>query len=36
MRIDDEVVSEVGAGDVFGAWEKDEMRNAYLLFYRRM
>ena len=36
VRIDDEVVSEVGAGDVFGAWEKDEMRNAYLLFYRRM
>ncbi|KAF5344161.1 hypothetical protein D9756_011412 [Leucocoprinus leucothites] len=38
VRIDDELVSDVRAEDVFDAWEKekDEMRNAYLLFYRRI
>lgn len=38
VRIDDELVSDVRPEDVFDAWEKekDEMRNAYLLFYRRV
>lgn len=36
MRIDDELVSDVRPEDVFDAWEKDETRNAYLLFYRRI
>ncbi|KXN91225.1 Ubiquitin carboxyl-terminal hydrolase 10 [Leucoagaricus sp. SymC.cos] len=38
VRIDDELVSDVKSEDVFNAWEneKDEMRNAYLLFYRRI
>jgi ubiquitin carboxyl-terminal hydrolase 10 len=38
VRIDDELVSDVRPEDVFDAWEKekDEMRNAYLLFYRRI
>jgi len=34
VRIDDELVSDVGAVDVldvFDAWERDEMQNAYLL-----
>ncbi|KAJ3570230.1 hypothetical protein NP233_g4540 [Leucocoprinus birnbaumii] len=38
VRIDDELVSDLRPEDVFDAWEKekDEMRNAYLLFYRRI
>jgi len=38
VRIDDELVSDVGAVDVFEPWERerDEMRNVYLLFYRRI
>ena len=40
MRIDDELVSDVRVEDVFEPCERererDEMRNAYLLFYRRM
>jgi len=40
VRIDDELVSDVRVEDVFEPCErereKDEMRNAYLLFYRRM
>lgn len=37
IRIDDELVSDVRAEDVFGGVEKDEtMRCAYLLFYRRV
>ena len=40
MRIDDELVSDIKVEDVFELCERererDEMRNAYLLFYRRM
>ncbi|KAF9447579.1 cysteine proteinase [Macrolepiota fuliginosa MF-IS2] len=36
VRIDDELVSDVRPEDVFDAWEKDETRNAYLLFYKRI
>jgi len=38
VRIDHELVSDVGAVDVFEPWERerDEMRNVYLLFYRRI
>ena len=40
VRIDDELVSDVKVEDVFELCERererDEMRNAYLLFYRRM
>ena len=38
MRIDDELVSDVRTVDVFESceMERDEMRNAYLLFYRRV
>ena len=36
VRIDDELVSDVRHEDVFGAWERDESRSAYLLFYKRV
>jgi len=36
VRIDDTVVWDVRPEDVFGAWERDEARCAYLLFYRRI
>ena len=38
MRIDDELVSDVRVEDVFEPCERerDEMRNGYLLLYRRM
>ncbi|KAF8625752.1 hypothetical protein AX17_006778 [Amanita inopinata Kibby_2008] len=36
VRIDDELVSDVRPEDVFGAWERDETRCAYLLFYKRV
>ena len=38
VRIDDELVSDVRTVDVFESceMERDEMRNAYLLFYRRV
>jgi ubiquitin carboxyl-terminal hydrolase 10 len=36
VRIDDELVSDVRYEDVFGAWEQDESRSAYLLFYKRV
>lgn len=38
VRIDDEFVSDVRVDDVFGpqAFERDENRCAYLLFYRRI
>jgi len=38
VRIDDELVSDVRAEDVFEPCERerDEMRNGYLLFYRRI
>ncbi|KAF8649046.1 hypothetical protein AX16_006047 [Volvariella volvacea WC 439] len=36
VRIDDELVSDVRPDDVFGAFEKDDSRCAYLLFYRRV
>lgn len=36
VRIDDELVSDVRQDDVFGAYEKDDARCAYLLFYRRI
>jgi len=38
VRIDYELVSDVRAVDVFEPWERerDEMRNVYLLFYRRI
>jgi len=32
VRIGDELVNDVGAVDVFDAWERDEMRNVSLLF----
>ena len=35
VRIDDEVVTDVRAEDVFGGWERDD-RCAYLLFYARV
>ncbi|TCD70276.1 hypothetical protein EIP91_004177 [Steccherinum ochraceum] len=35
IRIDDELVSDVRAEDVFGQQERDD-RTAYLLFYRRL
>ena len=36
VRIDDEVVVDVGGEEVFGAGERDDLRCAYLLFYRRV
>ena len=36
VRIDDELVSDVRHDDVFGAYERDDARCAYLLFYRRI
>jgi ubiquitin carboxyl-terminal hydrolase 10 len=36
VRIDDELVSDVRNEDVFGAWERDDARSAYLLFYSRV
>lgn len=36
VRIDDELVSDVRPEDVFDKLEKDDTRNAYLLFYRRI
>ena len=36
IRIDDELVSDVRAEDVFGNQERDDSRCAYLLFYRRV
>lgn len=36
VRIDDELVSDVRHDDVFGAYERDDGRSAYLLFYRRI
>ena len=36
VRIDDELVSDVRHEDVFEAWERDESRSAYLLFYSRV
>ena len=36
VRIDDEFVSDVRYDDVFEAWERDESRCAYLLFYKRV
>ncbi|KAF8987447.1 cysteine proteinase [Hymenopellis radicata] len=36
IRIDDELVSDVRREDVFDAFERDESRTAYLLFYRRV
>jgi len=36
VRIDDELVSDVRPDDVFRTPEKDDMRCAYLLFYRRI
>ncbi|TFK67100.1 cysteine proteinase [Pluteus cervinus] len=36
VRIDDELVSDVRAEDVFGATERDDSRCAYLLFYKRI
>ena len=36
VRIDDELVSDVRHEDVFGAWERDDTRSAYLLFYSRV
>ncbi|KAF8163725.1 hypothetical protein B0H34DRAFT_650904 [Crassisporium funariophilum] len=36
VRIDDELVSDVRNEDVFGAYERDDARCAYLLFYRRI
>lgn len=36
VRIDDELVSDIRAEDVFGISEKDDSRCAYLLFYRRV
>ena len=36
VRIDDELVSDVRYEDVFGAWERDDARSAYLLFYSRV
>jgi len=36
VRIDDELVSDVRPNDVFGAYERDDARCAYLLFYRRI
>jgi ubiquitin carboxyl-terminal hydrolase 10 len=36
VRIDDTVVWDVRPEDVFGVWERDEARCAYLLFYRRI
>ena len=38
VRIDDELVSDVRVEDVFEPCERerDEMRNGYLLLYRRM
>jgi len=36
VRIDDELVSDVRHEDVFGAYERDDARCAYLLFYRRI
>ena len=35
IRIDDELVSDIRAEDVFGGQERDD-RCAYLLFYRRI
>ena len=36
VRIDDELVSDMRHDNVFGAYERDDARCAYLLFYRRM
>ncbi|KAK0211277.1 hypothetical protein DFS33DRAFT_1251525 [Desarmillaria ectypa] len=36
IRIDDELVSDVRNEDVFEAWDRDDARTAYLLFYRRV
>ncbi|KAF8967294.1 hypothetical protein BDZ97DRAFT_1938213 [Flammula alnicola] len=36
VRIDDDLVSDVRHEDVFGAYERDDSRCAYLLFYRRI
>jgi ubiquitin carboxyl-terminal hydrolase 10 len=36
VRIDDELVSDVRHDNVFEAYERDDARCAYLLFYRRM
>ncbi|KAK0482621.1 hypothetical protein IW261DRAFT_1468778 [Armillaria novae-zelandiae] len=36
IRIDDELVSDVRNEDVFDAWDRDDARTAYLLFYRRV
>ena len=36
VRFDDELVSDVRHDDVFGAYERDDARCAYLLFYRRI
>ena len=36
VRIDDELVSDVRHDNVLGAYERDDARCAYLLFYRRM
>lgn len=36
IRIDDELVSDVRSEDVFDAFERDDTRCAYLLFYRRI
>ena len=35
IRIDDELVSDIRADDVFGAGSDRDDRCAYLLFYRR-
>ena len=35
IRIDDELVSDIRADDVFGGLDRDD-RCAYLLFYRRI
>lgn len=36
VRIDDELVSDVRHDDVFGAYERDDARCAYLLFYKKI
>jgi ubiquitin carboxyl-terminal hydrolase 10 len=36
VRFDDELVSDVRHDDVFGDYERDDARCAYLLFYRRI
>lgn len=36
VRIDDELVSDVRVEDVFGGYEKDDSRCAYLLCYQRV